>query len=73
MSEHRKKIYSVWVGGDEVNPYPLNWIEAGQLALSYIRNGYHDTLVENVETDENFEFNNGEWKYSFTAGLWRED
>ena len=72
MSEHRKKIYSVWVGGGEANDYYLNWIEASQLALSYIGNGYDDAIIENIETDENFQFVGGEWKYLFTSGQWRE-
>ena len=61
MSEHRKKIYSVWVGGVEVNDYHLNWIEGAQLALSYIGNGHDDAIIENLETQEYFRFSDGVW------------
>ena len=39
-------IWSVWVGGIEVNDYPLTKVDATQLAIEYYEDGYKDVGVE---------------------------
>jgi hypothetical protein len=43
-----KKIYTVWVGGVEVNDYHLNWSDAYRLFRHWIDKGYHDVIIEEV-------------------------
>ena len=38
-------IYSVWVGGVEVNDYLLSWSDARQLAADYRDDGYDDVAI----------------------------
>ena len=40
-----KQIYSVWVGGGEINDYYLNWNEALELAQTWRYKGYNDVMV----------------------------
>lgn len=42
------KLYTVWVGGVEVNEYYLSHDEAQQLAQEWINEGYDDTQIEEV-------------------------
>lgn len=45
-----KKFYNVWVGGTEVNDYPLSKKDAQNLQDDYIDDGYIDTeIVENKD------------------------
>lgn len=39
-------MYSVWVGGVEVNDYLLSKEEAEELAESYRLDGYSDIVIE---------------------------
>ena len=43
-----KKIYTVWVGGVEVNDNLLNWLEAERLYKHWLSKGYHDVIIEEV-------------------------
>ena len=38
--------YSVWVGGSEINNYPLTKSQAKRVAQSYIKKGYDDVAIE---------------------------
>lgn len=40
-----KQIYSVWVGGGEINDCYLNWNEALELAQTWRDKGYNDVMV----------------------------
>ena len=42
-------IYTVWVGGGEINDYPLSLEDAQAVALDYKEQGYDDVHVEKVE------------------------
>lgn len=44
------EIYSVWVGGSEVNDYLLTLTEAEELAKQYTDEGYTDVATRK-ETD----------------------
>lgn len=39
-------LYTVWVGGIEVNDYYLSYEEAEDLAQEYIDDGYDDVVIE---------------------------
>jgi len=41
-----KKIYSVWVGGTEINDYYIPKQQAEDLANQYIQDGYDDVKIE---------------------------
>lgn len=43
--------YSVYVGGGEVNDYPLSACDAEQLAIQYKNNGYTDVAVVAINKD----------------------
>ncbi len=43
--EQVNKIYSVWVGGGEINDYYLGWNEASELAQYYKNKGYDDVKI----------------------------
>jgi len=43
------KLYTVWVGGVEVNDYLLNEDNASLLAKQYTDDGYTDVTVERVQ------------------------
>lgn len=43
------RLYSVWVGGVEVNEYLLTKDEAEALAGEYEVDGYTDVVIEKVE------------------------
>lgn len=43
--EQVNKIYSVWVGGGEINDYYLDWNEAFELAQHYKDEGYDEVIV----------------------------
>ena len=38
--------YSVWVGGSEINDYPLTKSQANRVAQNYIKKGYDDVVIE---------------------------
>ena len=40
------KLYSVWVGGGEVNDYYLTWKEALNCRKEYIDLGYDDVKIQ---------------------------
>lgn len=42
-------MYTVWVGGVEVNDFLLNLEEANKLAQKYISQGYPDVAIEKYE------------------------
>jgi len=41
--------YSVWVGGAEVNDFPLTFRRATEVAQSYINVGYDDVHIAEVK------------------------
>jgi len=43
------RTYNLWVGGGEVNEYPLNREEVLRLEEEYISNGYLDVVIEVTE------------------------
>lgn len=38
-------IFSVWIGGIEINDYMLTYAQANKLALKYINDGYDDVII----------------------------
>lgn len=42
-------LYSVWVGGGEVNDYLLTKDKAEELANAWIRRGYDDVIIQRIE------------------------
>ena len=42
-------LFTVWVGGVEVNDYYLSRDKAYKLAQEYIDDGYDDVIVEEVK------------------------
>jgi len=45
----KKTMFTVWVGGVEVNPYLLNQTDAERIAGAWREFGYDDVLVDEVE------------------------
>lgn len=43
------KLYTVWVGGTEVNDYYLTKEQADNLAFEYEVDGYDDVIVEEIK------------------------
>ena len=43
------KIYTVWVGGVEVNDYLLTKEDAEYLAQEYIDDGYDDVVIDKYD------------------------
>lgn len=43
--------YSVWVGGAEVNDYPLTLDKANLWAREYAESGYDDVAITKIEED----------------------
>jgi len=43
------RIYSVWVGGAEVNDYYLTHEQAKNLAFEYETDGYDDVAIEKIK------------------------
>lgn len=41
--------WTVWVGGNELNAFYLNYEQAVELANEYIRAGYEDVVVEEIK------------------------
>ena len=41
--------YTVWVGGGEINAYYLTYEQATELANEYIRAGYNDVVIEEID------------------------
>lgn len=39
------RLYSVWVGGGEINDYLLTWSDAHELATEYRNAGYDDVAI----------------------------
>ena len=46
--KERKRCYSVWVGGGEVNDSYLTNVEARVLAEEWQAKGYDDVVIEKV-------------------------
>ena len=44
--EKKEKIFTVWVGGVEVNDYLLTRQEAEDLAFDFIEDGYDDVIID---------------------------
>jgi hypothetical protein len=44
-------FYSVWVGGGEVNDYPLTYAQAQEIARQYRKDGYDDVAIEKLKED----------------------
>ena len=42
----KEKLFTVWVGGVEVNDYYLTLEKAEELAKEYEMNGYDDVIIE---------------------------
>lgn len=49
---HTNELYTVWVGGTEVNDYYLTKEEATELATKFIKDGYDDVEIELVNMSE---------------------
>lgn len=47
-SDDSQDIYTVWVGGAEVNDHLLSKEKADTLAKLYVEDGYDDVVVENT-------------------------
>ena len=47
-----RDIFSVWVGGNEVNDYFLNIEEARELADKFKKEGYSDVVIQNMSEEE---------------------
>ena len=43
------KLFTVWVGGLEVNDFYITKAEAERLAEVYIDDGYDDVVIEEME------------------------
>ena len=43
------KLFSVWVGGVEVNDYYLTEDEANTLAKKYEDDGYDDVVIDEID------------------------
>ena len=43
------KLFTVWVGGLEVNDFYITKAEAERLAEFYIDDGYNDVVIEEME------------------------
>ena len=43
-----EKVYTVWVGGTEVNDYLLNLADAEKVKQEYNNGGYDDVIIEKV-------------------------
>jgi hypothetical protein len=43
------EIYTVWVGGGEVTPYPIALDVAHDIADEYIGQGYEDVEIEEIK------------------------
>jgi hypothetical protein len=43
------ELYSVWIGGTEVNGYCLNLDEAQKFAKEYEQDGYQDVKIQKKE------------------------
>ena len=41
-------LYSVWIGGGEVNDYPLTLSEAQDIVQQYQNQGYDDVSIEQI-------------------------
>lgn len=41
-------MYSVWVGGSEVNSHYLTYIQAYNLAEEYKSDGYNDVVIQEI-------------------------
>jgi hypothetical protein len=48
-SEFSNGKWTVWIGGAEVNDYPVGLQEAQNLANQFISDGYQDTYLEQVK------------------------
>ena len=46
----KRTIYTVWVGGTEVNDYYLNESKAHALAQQFKNDGYNDVIIEKIAT-----------------------
>ena len=44
----KEKLFSVWVGGVEVNDYYLTLEQAEELAREYELDGYDDVQIEEI-------------------------
>ena len=52
-SLEQRRVYTVWVGGTEVNDHLLSLSDAQDLASEYQQDGYDDVVIEAVvETDD---------------------
>ena len=52
MTTRKCIVYSVWVGGGEVNDYYENELkDARAIAKSWRENGYDDVAIEQIELD----------------------
>lgn len=48
----RERVYTVYVGGLEVNDFYLTKVEAEHLAQSYLDDDYDDVEILNIDDDE---------------------
>ena len=44
-----EKVWTVWVGGVEVNDYLLTFEKATELSMQYVTDGYTDVCIQKVE------------------------
>lgn len=52
---NNEKVYSVFVGGEEVNDYFLTYEEAMNLAFDYFNNGYSKKDIEVFDCTNGYE------------------
>lgn len=45
---NEKTIYSVWIGGIEINDTYLTKDKAEEIAAAYIEDGYTDVIIEQI-------------------------
>jgi hypothetical protein len=43
------KTWTIWVGGGEINDYPVTLERAQQIAEYWLSQGYDDTQISNIE------------------------
>jgi hypothetical protein len=49
MSYEPEKVWTVWVGGVEVNDYLLTFEKATELSMQYVTDGHTDVCIQRLE------------------------
>ena len=56
------KLYTVWVGGTEVNDYLMSEYDADELADQWIDDGYDDVSIQFVRDEDEDEEDSNKWE-----------